>query len=734
MRFPLLFLATALLAQQVPLQPLALQVRRIEDALAFIGQPLPPETKKAISEAIANPDEAQSVSLLNQALAPHVLAQIDINPESRVKVTPGDAQPILAQGTTRAFLVKVKNLAHVTSPLRVSSPNATSIHESYRVRPAGNKITSTDIRDRWTQVSFFRKPPLQERLSGLETEYLILEVFSRDAGPRAAVLGFDVGQGTQDIGFRNDISVLFNAVPSRAIPLKITDEKGNPTTASLAIRDRRDRLYPSPSKRLAPDFFFQPQVYRKDGETISLPHGYYTITSSGGPEYKTKAIEFNVSASAPNSINIQLERWIDPSNSGWYSGDPHIHAAGCSHYAKPTEGVNPEDMIRQIAGEKLNLASVLTWGPGYYHQKQFFTGKDDKLSSDNQLMHYDLEISGFPSSDSGHLALLGLTDQDYPNTQRLEDWPTWNVPILEWAKKQGAVTGYTHSGWGLQVSDARVPSFEMPGFDGIGANEYIVDVTRPGTIDFLAGGDTPYVWELSIWYHTLNLGYRTRIAGETDFPCITDDRVGQGRTYVKLDAPLTYRKWVDGLRDGRSYLSDGRAHLMDFKINNTMSDINLSASTKLNVTVTAAALLNKSPDLALKKLPYDQKPYWTIERARIGESAEVPVELIVNGKSVETVNLIADGTPRPIQFETTIDKSAWVAIRILPAAHTNPIWVNVNNQPILNKDSAQWCLRAVQQCWSQKARFIKASERPAARAAYDQAEQVYRNFIEQANR
>lgn len=728
----LLLAALPLLAQQVPLQPLAQQVRRLEDAFAFIGQPLPPQTRQKIDEAIATSDDKQAVQLLETALAPHVLATVEINPEARVKVARGEAVADLAQGGTRAFLVKVINLAHVTSPLRVSSPNAAATVESYRVRPSATPITTSDIRDRWTQLNFFRKPPLQERLSGLEIEYVILEVFSRDAGQRAAILGFDVGQGTQDIGFRNDISILFNATPTRNIKLAIKDEKGNPTTASLTIHDRRDRLYPNPSKRTVPDFFFQPQVYRVNGESLSLPHGYYTLKSSGGPEYIPQTTEFNVDGKAPASLAIQLKRWIDPSQYGWYSGDPHIHAAGCSHYQKPTEGVNPEDMIRQIAGEKLNLASVLTWGPGYYHQKKFFTGQDDKLSSDNQLMHYDLEISGFPSSDSGHLALLGLSDQYYPGTNRLEDWPTWNVPILQWAKQQGAITGYTHSGWGLQVSDTAVPSFQIPGFDGIGANEFIVDVTKPNTIDFIAGGDTPYVWELSIWYHTLNLGYRTRIAGETDFPCITDDRVGQGRTYVKLDAPLTYRKWIDGLKEGRSYLSDGRAHLMDFKINNQTSDIQLNQKSKVNVTLKAAALLDKVPNTVLQKLPYDQKPYWTIERARIGDTSDVPVELIVNGKSVATKNIPADGQLHDVQFEATIDRSAWVAVRILPAAHTNPIWVNLNNKPILSKESAEWCLRAVQQCWSQKARYIRASEKEAARAAYDQAEQIYRQHIQAA--
>ncbi len=185
------------------------------------------------------------------------------------------------------------------------------------------------------------------------------------------------------------------------------------------------------------------------------------------------------------------------------------------------------------------------------------------MSTAESLIHYDVEVSGFPSSHAGHVVLLGLKDQDYPGTARLEDWPTWTLPVLQWARRQGAVTGYAHSGWGLQIRDREIPSPEVPAFDGIGANEYIVTVTHPDAVDFISTVDTPWPWELNIWYHTLNLGFRTRISGETDFPCIYDDRVGLGRTYTKLDR-LTYRGWLDALRAGRSYVSDGLSHLMDF--------------------------------------------------------------------------------------------------------------------------------------------------------------------------
>jgi hypothetical protein len=106
-------------------------------------------------------------------------------------------------------------------------------------------------------------------------------------------------------------------------------------------------------------------------------------------------------------------------------------------------------MNRQVRGENLNVTAVLTWGPDYYYQKQFFSGRDDPLSTPSCLMHYDLEVSGFPSSQAGHLVLLGLHEQDYPETKRIEDWPTWDLPILQWAKSQGATVGFAHSGWGL---------------------------------------------------------------------------------------------------------------------------------------------------------------------------------------------------------------------------------------------------------------------------------------------
>lgn len=729
-------LATA--QHTVSLQPLAQHVRRVEDALNYLGQPLSAAVHDQLNAAMALSDEQQAVTRIEKLLDPYVLAVVNINPESRVKVSLGNAKADLVEGGTRLFLVKVENQGHVTAPLVVESPNSgpTSLRSRGEAEPK-MELTQEHVKERWADISLYQKSPMRDRLLGLDLEYQILEVYSRDVGQRSALVAFNVGQGTQDIGFRNDMQIVFNIAPAREITLRVKNEKGEPAFASFLITDRQGRLYPNPSKRLAPDFPFQPQIYRADGEKVHLPDGYYTIEYGGGPEFYTRTKELPVSADGPRELDFQLQRWIDPSKYGWWSGDHHVHAAGCSHYKNPTEGVEPEDMIRQILGENLNIGAVLTWGPSWYYQKKFFSAADNSLSKEENVMHYDVEVSGFPSSHAGHLILMGLKEDDYPGTTRIDEWPSWDLPVLKWGKSQNAVTGFSHSGWGLEVKSDELPNYEMPGFDGIGANEYIVDVTHPDTIDFISMADTPSIWELNIWYHTLNVGFRTRVSGETDFPCIYDDKMGLGRSYVKLDK-LTYQGWIEGVRDGRNYVGDGKSHLIDFTVNGHEvgvdgSEIRMKAGEMATVRVKAAAMLDPYPDPKFHDLSYNEKPYWDVERARIPKSREVPVELIVNGEAVATQTLVADGQVRELEFKVPIKISSWIALRILPSSHTNPIFAVVDGNPIrASRRSAEWALAAVNQCWTQKAPRIRENERDEARKAYDHAREVYTRLIKES--
>ena len=70
------------------------------------------------------------------------------------------------------------------------------------------------------------------------------------------------------------------------------------------------------------------------------------------------------------------------------------------------------------------------------------------------MLKYDIEVSGFGSEALGHVCLLNLREQIYPGANGSKGWPTWTMPVLRWAKAQGGVAGYAHSGSGLQVDPA----------------------------------------------------------------------------------------------------------------------------------------------------------------------------------------------------------------------------------------------------------------------------------------
>ena len=721
-------------------QPQLAAAGRVRQALEAMGEPLSPKSAALLDQAGRETNAERAAALVQEALDPLCLAEVRFARDGRVEAVPGAARPVLQEQGWRTFLIKVRNFGGATGPLRVSSPSA---------RPVPNG-PADEVPLRWMELSMADGRPLSPNLSGIELEYRILQVYSRDPGARTAALTYHVArtpappppprrtdrpqpQTPPDEVASNPLQSRFTAEPSHEVRFRVKDERGRPAMACFVVRDRQGRVYPSQAKRLAPDFFFHAQVYRGDGETLRLPKGTYTVRCNRGPESVPETKELVV-GDGPAELRYQVKRWIDPTARGWFSGDHHIHAAGCAHYTNPTEGVLPEDMARHIQGEDLKVGANLTWGPCFDYQKQFFTGTTDRSSSYPYLLRYDIEVSGFGSHQSGHLCLLLLKDQMYPGGTSKTHWPTLGLNTLKWAKAQGAITGPAHSGNGLAPTAQRVegpdgpnglPSYAIPAYNGIGALEFIVDITHnvPGpdgkpvpAIDFISTMDTNRSHELNMWYHALNAGFRTRASGETDFPCISGERVGLGRVYVKQNGRLTYDEWCEGIRDGRSYVSDGYHHLMDFQ-----ARADGAARRTVQVGVKGSELRLSEPGKVRLK---SEAAAWD-ERG-----GEVPVELIVNGYPVARQMLARDGKERTLEWDTRIDKSSWVAVRMFPGAHTNPIWVTVEDKPVrASRRSVEWCLRGVDQCWKEKERTYAPAEKEAARLAYEHARNVYRRLL-----
>lgn len=712
---------------------------------------------------------------LEMLLQPFVLVEAALDEHGVCSAMPGVAPPILIQHGWRSFLVRFTNPHQLQGPLVELTQGTFGTQGVFGLLDHASRAARVAMTDTLTSVPRIKEAWLAARLtdptelSGLEIEYKVISLYSRDSGTHTGSLGFALehspdivnvpasvlsGHGRLRSESRARSATLeFDCRVARDIRIDVREPDGRSCMAAITVRDRLGRSYPSKAMRLAPDMFFQEQVYRATGEVIQLPAGNFEISANRGPEYREVRMDIDIETDT-NEVSIVLDRWVDPASHGYYSGDPHIHAGGCSHYSVPTEGVTPETMIRHVRGEGLWLGSVLNWAPSYYHQKQFFSGESisppallehtdmqqaqgmtwtpQPTDRDGEsLLRYDVEVSGFPSSHSGHLILLGLTDQDYPGTALLEDWPSWNLPVLRWAQSQNALVGYAHCGFGLSVGTDELPNYIVPAFQSVGSNEIVVDVPLGGA-DFQAGAQFSPAAELNIWYHLLSVGYRTLMLGETDYPCVYDDRPGVGRTYVQLAQPPQGQRaleaWTTGLKEGASYFGDGRSHVFGFAVD---GDVNrehpLDAPTAIRVSATVTAWLSEQPPTPQAGRPLHSGPVgWDLERARIGASRTVLLELVVNGYPVASQEIEADGIEREITFNVELKQSSWVALRILRSVHTQPIFLEIAGQPIrASGRSAQWLHDSVDALWKAKSGFIRPSERAAAHDAYEAAKATY---------
>jgi hypothetical protein len=763
------FAADKLEPQSVEGQPLGENAKRVLDTLDFLGAGLPKDTADAIRAAAKDRDAAKVQELLD----PNVLVQVTINPESRVKAMRGPATATLQQNGYVPVLVKVVNEGGVKSKLNMSSPQAGPIVSGGF---AGDRIKAD--KNRFLDVDLYRDRPMTPSLSSLKVEYVIGLIYSSDSGRREVTLAFDVGQGTQDLGFRAEVPVLFDIRPAIPVKLTIRDFDGQPTTGRFTFRDKAGHVFPSRAKRLAPDFFFQDQVYRHDGGTVLLPPGKLMMTYGRGPEYRQLQREITVPEKGEANVEVKLERWINSMDYGWYSGDHHIHAAGCAHYTNPTEGVFAQDMFLHVKGEGLNVGCNLTWGPCYEFQRQFFEPTMNKLSEPFTVLKYDIEVSGFGSQLLGHVCLLNLRDQTYPGSDgtKTKGWPTWTTPLMKWAKAQGAVTGYAHSASGLVLHDSttmarqllalydrnedgflgkdeaaevplpedfltidtdgdgqlserelaasigrmreKLPNLIVPPMDGIGAQEICV-TTAQGLCDFISAMDTARVPEWNCWYHIMNSGFPLKASGETDFPCISGSRVGQGRVYVQLGKvdKIDFGAWCEGVAKGRSYVSDGYAHALEFTVNRkpTGADVPLDAPGKVAVKAKVAFA--------------SELPLGTSVGAQAPPGRARKVELVVNGVAVASQEVPADDKPHDISFDVPIERSSWVALRHFPQMHTNPVNVIVSGKPIrASRKSAQWCVSTIEQLWRVRKNNIAKEEREEAEKTFQKAIETYRKI------
>jgi hypothetical protein len=351
-----------------------------------------------------------------------------------------------------------------------------------------------------------------------------------------------------------------------------------------------------------------------------------------------------------------------------------------------------------------------------------------RLESEGGGVTDNLLRVSFPLVAGRHVDGYGVSETSFPFHDRSPDYA---LPVLKWVQSQGALSGYGGIAAGVSARSSNLPNFLSPGSGG-DAGDYMMGIAH-GAVDFLAVGSGDFVSELNPWYHSLNSGFRTRILRE--LPCVraefdTAAAILNGGQEVANSARRRE------IASDSIYVADGKTRIYDYKVeghrpqSDVGMEVKLAAPGLVSVAATLAAELAEQAGSPAAAGNGQKKSGWDIERARIGSTRSVNIELVSNGKVIASKPILADGARRDVSFRVPIAQSSWLALRIMGAAHTNPVFVLVNNAPVRgSKASVEWSMQSLLETYEARNASWSSYDAQHVRAAYEYAYTVYEKIL-----
>jgi hypothetical protein len=454
--------------------------------------------------------------------------------------------------------------------------------------------------------------------------------------------------------------------PTGQLALKLAEEgDGTPLTARVAVRDADGSFHAPPGslyRLLRGDLHF----YARHAARIELPEGHYQLKAARGPEYRVRRTEFDVRPGETTTLEVRLGRWTHQEARGWYSGESHIHANyGYGHWYN-----SPRTMLLQCAGEDLRVANFMVAnsdGDGVF-DREFFRGQPDPLSDERTLLYWNQE---FRSTLWGHMTLLNLRHLVEPVfTGFLRTTHPWDVPtnadIADHTHDQDGFVNYTHPAANLR--DPYLGAYSAKGLP--------VDVAL-GKVDSIDVMGTGHEANLPLWYRLLSCGFRIPASAGTDcfLNRVPSKLPGSDRAYVQVDGSFSYRGWLDGLKAGRTFVTNGPM-FAEFSVEGR--------------TPGAAVRADSGATLRVRGRVVSQYP---LDR----------LEALCNGR------VVARAQPEGERLELTLDRaipvecSGWIALRVSGPphadqptgsvfAHTSPVYVEVPDRPVRALEEAEYFL------------------------------------------
>jgi hypothetical protein len=495
------------------------------------------------------------------------------------------------------------------------------------------------------------------------------------------------------------------------ITIRIVDDRtGHPLAASVVLTDAQGKAIEIDGSHDHVRYLQKRWCY-VDGQAAVAPSagGDLSIEIRRGPE----TLPVKATLSKSDAQTLRLKRWIDMTDSGYLSGDTHVHylTAAQSHL--------------QMRAEDLAVLNLLT--SDFTNDVQKFTGRLDPVSTPGHWVYVGQE---FRDWQQGHINLLRLRKIVEPlgpfggTFRSTSNRHLLLKPAAEEARKQDAVITWAHFG--------DMPGAESPIDIGMGLIDAVDLITQ---MDPLRVGLHWEPWKMEqpahlpklaalpgieLYYQYLNAGFRLPMASGTD-KMGDDIPVGSSRIYVKTGANRSFDAWLTGLKAGNSFITNGP--LLTFEADGRSSGDQVDVRRPRTVTARATARSIH---------PFSR------------------LQVMMNGKAVAS-----SGEPRrnadgiyfvELQTQITLDRSAWLAARVaepslegkgfMPRrmtvfAHTNPVWFLRDGAKVRVQESIDHLilyLRYAEHWFESGARFESEAVKQQALAAAREALAIYRKL------
>jgi dipeptidyl aminopeptidase/acylaminoacyl peptidase len=459
--------------------------------------------------------------------------------------------------------------------------------------------------------------------------------------------------------------------PMGRVEVEVIDAAtGRPTAARIYAQASDGKPYTPPDSYERVSTLNKHLFHTYGRYTCEVPTGPYSVEAIKGFEYDPVEKTVQIQAGATQHIRLTLQRARNWKSLGWHSGSNHVHMnyGGNLHNTPQNlyfmNDAEDADVIgHQIANKDNRILDYQYFMPG---------GGVNPVSTSDRIL-----VSGeeYRPPFLGHISLFNLTDHlispfltGYEGTGVASLYPS-NTDIFLDAKMQGGIGAYVHP-WNTAADPLDGDLGSAKGFP--------VDLALDA-FSYLELWSAANKAVLIPWHHALNLGFKVPVTGgEDSISNLHRTRlVAAVRGYFLLDGQtLTWPHFMAAMLKGRGFVSNGP--LLDLRINGRMPGDGLQLASPETVGVHA---------LMESIVPLDH------------------LQLVYHGSVVEEIPLSGDRRHAEFSKQLQVAHSGWFTLQAFankaespvednfPMATTNAIYVSVGNEPVRDKQSAEYFIR-----------------------------------------